>query len=312
MDNYTHLMLSGGGYLGYIYIGTYRFLKEYNMLKTIKHLYGTSIGAIFAFLYGLDISYERFEELFIEGYMSDREYHTYDLTNFVAIPKLFGMFSTKTPRIPLSKVLQEVFNIEDITFVDYLKKTGKDLHINAVCVNTQTSVDFCSESHPTMSVLTAIEASICVPFIFKPVMYEEHYYVDGGTMNNLPLHLLTTSPGQKGLAFSIDRIIDSKIQNFLDYTMRIMLAIAKSSYQIEITNNKQIDIITFDKIPIGDLPIYTDKEKQYIQYSKEDIEKAIYYGYEIIYKFFFTNSIKLSTERSPSKDTDFEPTINST
>jgi predicted acylesterase/phospholipase RssA len=40
-------MLSGGGTYGYVYIGIYRFLKEYNLLKDIKYMYGTSIGSPF-------------------------------------------------------------------------------------------------------------------------------------------------------------------------------------------------------------------------------------------------------------------------
>ena len=35
---YSHLILSGGGYSALVYIGVYRCLLQYKILKDIKHI----------------------------------------------------------------------------------------------------------------------------------------------------------------------------------------------------------------------------------------------------------------------------------
>ena len=37
-----------------------------------------------------------------------------------------------------------------------------------------------------MSVITAMQISTCIPIIFKPIKYNNYYYVDGGISNNIP------------------------------------------------------------------------------------------------------------------------------
>ena len=303
MDGYTHLMLSGGGYLGYVYIGVYRFLKEYKMLDSIKHLYGTSIGAFFAFLFGLNISYERMEEIFMPGGdFANPTYHTYDPAAIVTVPKDFGIFTSWRIRTPLSKLLEEVFQIKDITFQEYLKKTGKDLHINATCLEECKNIDFCNDTHPDMSVLTAIEASSAIPFIFKPQKINQKHYVDGATMNNFPLHFIPDIAGVKGLGFNIlfMPLYCESITNFYSYATCVFNTILNASYQLEV-KHKSFDIINFDQIPIKPCSFHPTSDKKYhVYYSKEEVEKAIYYAYQETYKFFFANSTKEATVLSPS------------
>lgn len=314
LPTYTHLMLSGGGYLGYVYIGVYRFLKEHNMLHTIKYLYGTSIGSIFAFLFGLDIPYECMEELFMPGgLLADKSTHTYDPANIITLPKDFGIFSTRRISHALRAVLQEFSDCTDITFREYLKKTGKDLHVNATCLEDNASIDFCNETHPDMSVLLAIEASSAIPFIFKPITLAGKHYIDGATMNNLPLHYVPDKIGTKCLAFKIEMVSKcTKISSLLEYAMQIFCTVTNASYCLEIQHSKA-DIVSMYNIPLPACPMYvTETDKYHVYYSKEEIDKAIYYAYETTYKFFFKNSISASTVLSPSNTIDLPPTSSST
>lgn len=314
LPTYTHLMLSGGGYLGYVYIGVYRFLKEHAMLRSVKYLYGTSIGSFFAFLFGLDLPYECMEELFMPGgLLVDKAFHTYDPANIITLPKDFGIFSTKRITNALRTVLQEFFNRSDITFREYLKKTGKDLHVNATCLEDNSSIDFCNETHPDMSVLLAIEASSAIPFVFKPIILENKHYVDGATMNNLPLHFVPDKVGNKCLAFKIEMIAKcTKINSLFEYALQVMCTVTNSSYHLELQHSKA-DIVSMYNIPIPTCPMYvTDTNKYHIYYSKEDVDKAIYYAYETTYKFFFKNSISACSVLSPSNTIDLPPTSSST
>ena len=38
-----------------------------------------------------------------------------------------------------------------------------------------------------MEVMRAVSLSSAIPFVFKPIMYENNYYCDGGLVNNFPL-----------------------------------------------------------------------------------------------------------------------------
>lgn len=314
LPTYTHLMLSGGGYLGYVYIGVYRFLKEYDMLRSVKYLYGTSVGSVFAFLFGLDIPYECMEELFMPGgLLVDKAFNTFDPANIITLPKDYGIFSTRRISNALRTVLQEFLNCTDITFREYLKKTGKDLHVNATCLEDNNSIDFCNETHPDMSVLLAIEASSAIPFIFKPIIIDTKHYIDGATTNNLPLHFVPDKINNKCLAFKIEMIAQcTKITSLFEYALQVLSTITNSSYHLELEYSKA-DIINMYNIPISSCSMYViDTNKYHVFYSKEEVDKAIYYAYETTYKFFFKNSMSASTVLSPSNTTDLPPASSST
>mgnify|MGYP003344579892 CR=1 FL=1 len=53
---FTHLVLSGGGLSGLLYLGSLRYLQQEKYDVQIKHIAGTSIGAFFGTAFGLGIS----------------------------------------------------------------------------------------------------------------------------------------------------------------------------------------------------------------------------------------------------------------
>jgi predicted acylesterase/phospholipase RssA len=287
---YTHLMMSGGAFYGYIYVGIYRFLKEYNLLKSIKYIYGTSIGAIATFLIALDIDYVFIEEILKtpDKYFKDPYFTELDPNNIFNLKNNFGFYNTHKLRKPLEDILEKVYTIRDITFSEFLKKTGKDIHINATCVNTGDSIDFCNENFPDMSVLTAIEASICIPFIFKPVQYKENLYIDGGTTNNLPLHLISNNISHKLLAINITYTNIKNIDNIYQYFFNVFSCLLKSTVSLEVYNHKNKDILTIftHDVPMQPLSVIYKNNLFMIDYSKEEIDKAIMFGYTKLYIFF--------------------------
>lgn len=293
---YTHLMLSGGGTYGYIYIGVYRFLKEFDLLKEIKYIYGTSIGSFFAFLYGLDLDYEHMESLFTtpNQYFSATEVTTFDPTNLFKIYTHLGAFKIQQLTSVLVKILEEHYGLSDITFCEYIKRTGKDLHINAVCINTGDSIDFCNDHYQDMSILTAINASMCVPFIFEPILYKDKLYIDGGTSNNLPLHIIPSVPAHKCLAINLTIELEyhtDKLQsNFILYFLNVFYVVLKSATFLELEKNKNNDVININvsKIPINPVHFTKIKDKYIFDYPKDMIDKAIVHGYEKLY-FFYTS-----------------------
>ena len=287
-------MLSGGGMYGYVYIGVYRFLQEYNLLQDIRFIYGTSIGACFGFIYGLNISYEKMESLFMtpKQYFNATEVISYSPDKLFDIYQHLGAYSTRPIMTPLITLLEETFNVSDITFQEYIKKTGKDLHINAVCVNTGEIIDFCNDLYPDMSILTAIQASICIPFLFRPIEYKNKLYIDGGTSNNLPLHWIPSLTAHKCLAINLNVELeeDSTLlkNNIILYSFNVLYTILKAAAIVELQMHPSIDTINISvqKIPIPPLELKKEEQTYKLNYPNECIEKAILYGYEQIYYFY--------------------------
>ena len=45
-------------------------------------------------------------------------------------------------------------------------------------------------THPDLTLVKALSMSCAIPLLFKPISYENKYYIDGGTVNNYPLNVM--------------------------------------------------------------------------------------------------------------------------
>ena len=63
----THLVLSGGGMRGVIFIGAIRYLYFENLHKNITHIAGTSIGSIIGLAVALKLTIQEMEEIILKG-----------------------------------------------------------------------------------------------------------------------------------------------------------------------------------------------------------------------------------------------------
>lgn len=295
---YTHLVLSGGGLSGLIYIGIYRFLQQYHLLQNIRYFSGTSIGAIFAYLFGLGVEYEYLER-FVKGLektegiglCTRNEMVSFDPRNILQLPSKRGLYSTERFRTYLTTYLQEKYKLSDITFSEYIKLTGIDLHINVTCLNTYTSMDLCNDTVPEMSVVTAVLASMSVPFLFEPVAYQDMLFVDGGCCINLPVQYIAKNKANKILAINLGTDIsftkEDLERNILTFGASIMLSMITSHTKRTIEDHKkEVDILEVNENPIPFLQAQFDKDAFYINITKEQLDEGIVYGYQQIHQFF--------------------------
>lgn len=290
---YSHLLMSGGGLSGITYLGVYRFLKQYNMFDKIRTIYGVSMGAMFAFLFGFDIGCDKAEDIFLgkNSLLEREDVCSYSSKEMLHILQKKGAFSTKRIRMVAEIVLEQLYGIKDITFAEYLKRTGRDIHICATCVNTQTVEDFCNEFHPNMSVLTALEASACIPLIFQPVQYQGNLYIDGGCSYNLPLHLISMVPANKVLAINLGEDIQNTtedlMKNMFGYIWSILHGMIENNTRLNILQHEeQFDILDMINIPIPMVATRCEKDKIMIDCPKETIETGIMFGYQEMVDFF--------------------------
>ena len=291
---FSHLIMTGGGLSGLVYIGIYRFFKEHEVLKDIHYMAGTSIGAFFIFLFGLNIDYDKIENMCMgsEGLCHKSSLVEFNPCNLLNIRTNRGLYKTERFKPCLVDFLKEKYDIEDISFSEYIKLTGVDIHISATCLNTHSHLDLCNDTFPDMSVLTAILASMSVPVLFEPVIYNDLMLVDGGCSDNLDIYNVVKNKLNKALYISLEpdsTFTNEQLQNNLMlYGLSVMLSLIKSSHTTKIIDDfkNQIDIIKINNIPIQFLQGVFENNMFYTVIEKKILEECIIFGYKKMYSFF--------------------------
>ena len=216
-----HFVLSGGGLKGFALIGFMKALEENNIKPT--GISGSSIGAIFAVLISIGYSYNELYD-FIEHF-------NYEDFSEINITSLFddGGLETGNKIIRLLKLMiKNKLNSPNVTFLEHYEKTKVWVVINSVCVNKQQTEYFSYKTHPNMYIHTALRMSISLPFWFKPVMWNDCYYVDGGLLDNFPIKPFIDSEIPKheivGIKLQTHNLYGTKVditQNLMNYSLSL-------------------------------------------------------------------------------------------
>lgn len=169
----THLILSGGGTNLPALLGALSLFDTTN----ITHICGVSSGAILGLMLCL------LEKSFIKKAIEKLSIKSDDVDVFRLIDD-FYVYDTNI----IIEFLKTTLNIKDITFQELFQKSGIDLSVYGTNLTNIGENDlFSMETTPNMSVFTAIQISIAIPFCFKPIELNGNMYVDGGLKYNYPL-----------------------------------------------------------------------------------------------------------------------------
>lgn len=270
------LVLSGGGLRGFSYIGTLKALEEYGIVQNIQTLVGCSIGAVMAAI--IAVGYTS-EELY--DFILNLEYDKLKDLNLLGYLENFGMETGTKIQQFLRLLLKKKTQIEDITFQQLYQRTGKKLIINATCLNEHRVEFFDHEKSPGMSVALALRMSISLPFIFSPIKYQNKYYVDGGLLDNFPIHLFMDQ--RKVLGIRLPNSIESytNINNLEEYLYHLWGCVYTEIAKTKISNLKETNIIDLPINWIHALQLHvTQKEriklyKQGYKFTKKYLKKKI-------------------------------------
>ena len=156
------LVLGGGASKGFAHIGILRVLEAEGIIPDL--IVGTSMGALVGGLYASGKSVDELEKLALNfNYLG-----TFSLMNMLFKDNILNISRVK--RIIKRELGETTFEETRIKFV-------------AVA----TELDTGTEKHFDSGRLAdGITASISVPGFFPRVKIGNHYYVDGGLLNNLP------------------------------------------------------------------------------------------------------------------------------
>ena len=195
MDNTTekdskikHLVISGGGPAGFLTYGALRYTAQQKIwnLNKLKSIYGCSVGAFFGVIVSLGYDWEWLDDYFIK-----RPWEKLINISALTFFEKKGLLDEKFIEESIASLLSAKDLNVNITLKELYEHNKIEIHMYTTNINTSIieKVDLSYKTHPELSVIKALNMSMCYPFLFKPVCINENEcYIDGGLLNNYPLN----------------------------------------------------------------------------------------------------------------------------
>lgn len=225
--NKVGLALGGGAVLGAAHIGVLRALDEFDV--QVSCVAGTSIGAFIAAFFGFGKSWQEIQEIATDIDWLD--------VSRISLSQ-FGLLSNKK----LGELIVEHIG----------EKTFKESEIPIAMVAT----DITSGERVVLDsgdVATAVMASTCIPGIFNPIEIENRLLVDGGIVENVPVHPLRDMGADFSIGVALNAIHSHKkpeniievLLNSFDFTIRTATKLQTSDADIlinpDLSNFNMVD-----------------------------------------------------------------------
>ena len=181
------LILSGGGPSGISYIGIFKALLEKNKIikSELKEIIVTSVGIIFAVLYLLDFTPSQMEEIILET-----ELEKILDTRKLKIDDLllnYGLFTNQIIGDSINSFCKHRIGKEKITLKELYDKIPIKLTVKVYNTNLGKIEYFSHESEPDIQLYDIARITTAIPFLFQPIKYKGHLYVDGGVKGHFPI-----------------------------------------------------------------------------------------------------------------------------
>jgi NTE family protein len=259
-QTFKTLVLSGGAFKGFAFIGSIKYLEENGFMKKIDNFVGSSSGAIIAFLLALGYTSIECLDLCL-GALDIYNKQQLDMDNVFNVFQTLGLDDGSHIELWLSTCLKRKLksatntnintSISDMTFIEFAKATGKNLVICASEITKQEEIYFSLDDTPNMRVITAIRASIAIPLIFTPVRILDRIYIDAGLMNNFPIEKVKSAVVKETLGITIASKPFHTIElNLLTYGWMILESIfnkVNKKPDLHLSSNVVIDIVDDDQ-----------------------------------------------------------------
>jgi predicted acylesterase/phospholipase RssA len=112
-----------------------------------------------------------------------------------------------------------------MTFEELFERTGIKFTVSATNLHYRQLYSFNYINTPDVPVIKALQASMCLPFIFQPVNIDGELYIDGGMKDNLPVSLTDSSEKVLAIKLETDENLDFNINkkySFIQYVVDIL------------------------------------------------------------------------------------------
>ena len=279
------LAMAGGGLKGVAHIGVIKALKELGI--SIDYLSGTSSGSIFATMYALGCSVEEMKEgasecakelTVIKKKPIVRAGWIYATKRKLDLPGLISGEKVENivQKIDNEKKIQNMNEVKlpfAIATVDTIS-TKECIFLSKEANNTNQDIEFLYN----VPISKAVRASMAFPGIFTTCDYDKYNFIDGGTKDNLPVHILKDMGAKKtlGVSFKIDDYAPSN--NPMDIVLRTVDIFSLKDVraaQKEADLAIEIDASSASLLEIEDMDKLIDIGYNTIMNRKEDILKLV-------------------------------------
>lgn len=292
MKTITHLVFGGNALRTLCLCGILRYLYCYNLDKIIRDVAGTSMGAFFSLAFALKIPIEKLESMIVEA-VKDESITKFKPSTFINIINNYGLTSSNEYLKMYRNYLKEIYDQDDITFLELSKKTGVNLYISTTRVDTGTNVIFNVNDTPNVSVLMAIAASMCIPMVSQPIIIDGYYYVDGYLTNNFPCEMFSHINKDNILAVGANLVESYEMKpiekgqelSIFEYYLNIMFIYHKNNYTLCYLNkiNEFGDVLLINTHHSKSLCVYNHEENCLDFTMNEDELNGLYLiGYKAI------------------------------
>jgi len=213
----TTLVLSGGGIKGLALVGCLKGLEKIGILQKLNTFAGTSVGSLII-------------ALFVMGYRPDELYVFIKKFNFGELKNIkvlniftsYGVDDGCKMQLMIEKMICAKGLEVNITLRELYEKTNITLFMTTVCLNTCKAEYLTHTTHPNLPLAIAIRMSTCIPWFYRPIEYEGKMYIDGGCIDNYPIHLFSKNLDKVFGIYLVDSYSDNcVVNNIEDFSIQV-------------------------------------------------------------------------------------------
>lgn len=187
---YTNLVLSGGAVKGVAYAGVLEYLHNNRYLTDVKNIACSSVGSIFATLYAIGYTIPEIKQIAetldlgkVAG--TDRDL----VSDIFHVATEYGLNNGQYLIDTVTELIEKRTGNKNYTLEHLWKERGINLVITGTDLNTERTLYFWHGAYPRIPLRILIRISCSVPELFCPVILDGHYLVDGGLLDNTPIHV---------------------------------------------------------------------------------------------------------------------------
>lgn len=244
-------MISGGGPSGFLTYGAISELAKQGVwsLENIETIYGTSIGAYLGVVVSLNYEWSWLDDYFIkrpwEKVVANSTNHLIDIYSQKGLINDNFFIEGIKPLLSAKDLKM------DITLEEFYEFNHIHIHFYTIDINAAglEKIDISHKTHPNLPLVKALQMTMSVPIVFRPVCDEETQscYIDGGFLNNFPLNnCIANEKCEHDEILAFKNIWSDKHQtineksSILDFLLILMTklisALSTETKQIEIKN----------------------------------------------------------------------------
>ena len=284
LSDVTHVVLSGGGLSGFMYLGLLARLPK----ASLRHISGTSIGAFFGFLLCIGADMNEVREYIIQLLNTTPDLLEIPVQNLFDFTQHLGFLSLDPLIGILEHFSEKILKTRNPRFAD-LAITPK-FTITATELLSATCHYFSQENSPEVHVLDAVRASMTIPFVSPPVQIPECpdcLYIDGFLTDNFPVAPFADEEVPRSLGVAILNKSHGRpprthtptlaMPTFAEYAYLVLYATRDALFSSRKWKKQVTDYLCIENPPIGCIPI--DLRSLSIQITPEDIQKSYHFGW---------------------------------